>query len=892
MKKRSSWKKCCISLLMAVAVTVTGIIPSGALAAAVTDGRTVITSMDYDGGPTFTGSGLSETSFGIRMPVFNGGESSWEEVASDLGVNVKVDGVWKDIDMVNKYVYNGNWGHWSDGGANGYWFRVTENTYLQLYSKSNPNITLDYNLIFNTTELSAVTAVAPAGDTTISANRTGTGFIAFPNAVAGGENYSTAAGDLVVYVKGLDEPDSAYVNIDNNAESGWIYDTNFGVEQYGYWFKVEEKGSIQVKVALKGKEDVFAVYTITYSDAVRSDYSVYANGSTTITAGAETGAAGVVLPFLGGTETENLPTNKELGNFVIEYYNENTGSWVEFSNSALSGWYYQGNGYVNYSSQNQWGYFDDYVYGLWFQPITEDFKLRIGYPENGIKGGEVGSNYIEYQFIGAPNAYRPPYIEIDNIVVGGENSDPNGLDGWNLYFNDEFSGNALDMSNWSYNTGYFIDPSDPNTYGWGNNEAEYYTDEEDNIFVRDGSLHLVAKYDPYTFTCTDEAQTKVTADYSSGKIISKDKVSFTYGRIDFRAKLPAGNGLWPALWMLANDDTYGSWAASGELDVMEARGRVPNSTSGTIHYGGQWPGNRYTGTDYIFPEGSTFDDGYHVYSVIWEEDNITWYVDGEFFQYIPKSQWYSSGSGSDTAPFDQDFFIIMNLAVGGWFDGGVLPDADFSSAEMLVDYVRVYKEEGSTDVHAVPIEGLSLNTSSLELYEGQTANLTKTYAPVNTTQRNVTWTSSDETVAIVSAGQITAVGEGTAVITAASTANPAINAACTVTVKKEDGGPGNEVIGSEEYGVLLNADGTLTFYVYADENAFVPLVYWGLDKTNPTLGDLGGYVMERTGSIEGYFTYTTTEKVSKGTSVSYLFGYTPLGEEGRRDTPIITWIVE
>lgn len=929
MRRKGSWRKCCLSLAMAVAVTVTGVLPASVgPAAAAETGSTVITSMAYDEGPTFTASGLSEASFGFRMPTFNGGAAAWGDVASDLGVNVKVNGAWKDIDSVSKYVYNSNWGHWSDGGANGFWFKVSESTYLQLYSKSNPNVTLEYNLILNTTDTSAVTALAPAAETTISANRTGTGFIAFPNAIAGGASYPSGADNLVAYVKGVNEPDSAYVNIDNNAASGWIYDTNFGIEQYGYWFKVDEKGSINVKLALKDHENVSLVYTITYSETARSSYTVYANGATTITADAKTGAAGVVFPYLGGTGTDYLPTNKELDNFVLEYYSESQNAWVEFANSAVSGWYYQGNGYVSYSSKNQWGYFDDYVYGLWFQPITENFKMRIGYPQNGQKGGAVGSNYIEYQFIGAPDAYRPEDVEISDITVGGENSDPNALDGWNLYYNDEFSGNSLDMSSWSYNTGYFIDPSEPGTFGWGNNEAEYYTSDADNIFVRDGSLHLVAKYDPYTFTCTDAAQTQITADYSSGKIISKDKVSFTYGRVDFRAKLPSGKGIWPALWMLPNDDVYGVWAASGEIDVMEARGRVPNSTSGTIHYGGTWPNNTYTGTDYIFPEGSTFDDGYHVYSLIWEEDSLTWYVDGNFFQYIPKSQWYSANSSSDTAPFDQDFYLIMNLAVGGWFDGGILPDAGFTSAEMLVDYVRVYKAEGS-EVTTVPIEGLSLDKSSLELTVGQSAELMKSYAPGNTTQRNVTWSSSNEAVATVSAGRITAEKEGVAVITATSTANPSISATCTVTVKKADSGESGGSTGGEtggstggetggetggstggetggstggetelpaddfkaagEYGVHYNKNKTVTFYVKAEDTVFAPMLYWGVNKTNPSLGDLGGVVLEKNAALgENYFSYTTSQTFGESDVISYLFSYTPLGQAGRIDTAILS----
>lgn len=904
MKRRMNWVKRSLGILLAAALCFTDIVPSLALEAyaATANENAVITSMAYDDGPTFTVSGMSEGSFGFRMPVFNGGANVWGDVAADLGVNVKVNGTWQDIDSVEGYVYNSNWGHWSDSGFNGFWFKVTESTYLQLYSKANPSVTLEYNLILNTTDIMAVTALSATAGTTVSANRTGSGFIAFPNAIANGASYPTGADNLVAYVKPAGEPDSAYVNIDNNAESGWIYNTNFGIEQYGYWFKVADTGSINVKLALKDKENVALVYEITYSDTTRTDYTVYANGATTITADAKTGAAGVVFPYLGGTGTDNLPTNKELDNFVIEFYSESEGKWVEFTNSAFSNWFYQGGGYVNYSSKNQWGYFDDYVYGLWFQPITEDFRLRIGYPVNGEKGGAVGSNYIEYQFVGAPNAYRPEDVEISNITVGGEGSDPYALDGWDLYYNDEFDGNSLDMNSWSYNTGYFINPSDPNTFGWGNNEAEYYTDDADNIYVDDGSLHLIAKYDPYTFTCTDAAQTKVTADYSSGKIISKDKVSFTYGRIDFRAKLPAGQGVWPALWLLPNDDSYGTWAASGEIDVMEARGRVPNSTCGTIHYGGTWPNNTYTGTDYIFPEGSTFDDGYHVYSLIWEKDNLTWYVDGEFFQYIPKEQWYSAGSDSDTAPFDQDFYIIMNVAIGGWFDGGILPDSSFTSAEMLVDYVRVYKEKGTYDFDTVALKDLSLNKTAVTLKPGQTAELLKTYTPSNTTQRNVNWTSSDESVAKVSAGQVVAVSEGTAVITATSVDNPAISASCVVTVeadtteKPEPDVPpvedDDKLVVTDEYGVVQNSDGTLTFYVKAQDTAFAPMLYWGANKTNPSLPQLSGvFFTKNTDLGDNYFSYRTTEAFADTDVISYMFSYTPVDGAGRMDTAIMSTAV-
>ena len=257
MRRKSKWLRCGLGIMMAAALCITDVVPAAVLtvSAAEESTSTVITSMAYDDGPTFTVSGLSEGSFGFRMPKFNGGANTWADVVADLGVNVKVDGEWKDIDSVDRFVYNSNWGHWSDSGFNGYWFKVTESTYLQLFSKSNPGVALEYNLILNTTDTSAVTALSATAGTTISANRTGSGFIAFPNAIAGGGSYPTGADNLVAYVKKAGEPDSAYVNIDNNAESGWIYNTNFGIEQYGYWFKVEDSGSINVKLALKDNEN-------------------------------------------------------------------------------------------------------------------------------------------------------------------------------------------------------------------------------------------------------------------------------------------------------------------------------------------------------------------------------------------------------------------------------------------------------------------------------------------------------------------------------------------------------------------------------------------------------------------------------------------------------------
>lgn len=363
------------------------------------------------------------------------------------------------------------------------------------------------------------------------------------------------------------------------------------------------------------------------------------------------------------------------------------GQWVDLSNSSQSKFAYSANGYNNMSDANQWGYWADYIYGLWFQPIQENMQIRIGYPLNGQAGGNIGNNFVNYTFIGNPNAPRPDVSDQEDISIGTP-TDP-AIAGMNLIWQDEFNGTTLDTNKWNYETGYYLN-NDPGTWGWGNAELQHYTNSTQNVYVQDGKLNIKAMNDSKSFPQDPNRY----AQYSSGKINTKDKLSLKYGRVDFRAKLPTGDGVWPALWMLPKDSVYGTWAASGEIDVMEARGRLPGSVSGTIHFGGQWPGNQYSGGDYHFPAGQTFANDYHVYSVVWGEDNIKWYVDGKFFYKVTNEQWYSAAAPNNpNAPFDEPFYLIMNLAVGGNFDGGRTPNASDIPATMQVDYVRVYKEQ-------------------------------------------------------------------------------------------------------------------------------------------------------------------------------------------------------
>ncbi|MBT2640023.1 carbohydrate binding domain-containing protein [Bacillus sp. ISL-39] len=257
---------------------------------------------------------------------------------------------------------------------------------------------------------------------------------------------------------------------------------------------------------------------------------------------------------------------------------------------------------------------------------------------------------------------------------------------WSLVWSDEFSGPEIDRSKWTYDIGNWIVDEDGNgiTNGWGNNEKEYYTDSSENAFIDDGKLVIKAKKEQVT----DQFG---TYDYTSAKLKTKGLFSKKYGRYEIKAKLPTGKGLWPAIWMLPEEDKYGSWAASGEIDIMEAWGSSPHKVAGTIHYGEGWPNNKYTGKEFELPENRGIDK-WHTYALEWEPGELRWYVDGELYQ--TQNKWYSKGKDnaanfSYPAPFDQEFYLIMNLAVGGWFDGEVDETTKFPS-QMEIDYVRVY----------------------------------------------------------------------------------------------------------------------------------------------------------------------------------------------------------
>lgn len=243
-----------------------------------------------------------------------------------------------------------------------------------------------------------------------------------------------------------------------------------------------------------------------------------------------------------------------------------------------------------------------------------------------------------------------------NQQGGGSGGDE---DYTNLVWSDEFNTDgAPDPSKWGYDIGR-------GNNGWGNQEAQYYTDRADNVIVQGGSLRITAKAENY-----------LGANYTSARLKTEGKYDFTYGKVEFRAKLPSGGGTWPATWLLGANYQTNEWPACGEIDVMEHKGNEPGIIHGSLHYPGNFGGNANTNTTTVANVSSEF----HVYSVIWSPSSIRFFVDGNL---------YHSYNNIGSSPYNADFFMIINLAMGGTFGGNI--DAAFTQSTLEVDYVRVYQ---------------------------------------------------------------------------------------------------------------------------------------------------------------------------------------------------------
>jgi len=285
---------------------------------------------------------------------------------------------------------------------------------------------------------------------------------------------------------------------------------------------------------------------------------------------------------------------------------------------------------------------------------------------------------------------------------------------WTLVWSDEFEGgegpnyhNGLDLSVWEIQTG---NGATMGLTGWGNGEIQYYTG--DNVWVEDGMLHIEARRE------TTVSPSEGTFHYTSGRIRSVGTegigtgMSVRYGRIEASISLPYGAGLWPAFWMMPTYDVYGTWAASGEIDIMEVRGREPFYSTSAIHYGGMWPHNTYShsSVDLRTIDPDLTINSFVQYAVEWEPGEMRFLINDEVFWTV--NDWHALVHGHEEmgvsymfpAPFDQYFHVLLNLAIGGWFDGGVEPDEDlFDEARLMrVEYVRVYELTGRPMRDPVP----------------------------------------------------------------------------------------------------------------------------------------------------------------------------------------------
>lgn len=261
----------------------------------------------------------------------------------------------------------------------------------------------------------------------------------------------------------------------------------------------------------------------------------------------------------------------------------------------------------------------------------------------------------------------------DNIaglaIPSGGATSPEAYDGYNLVWRDEFVGEELNTADWTYEIGNGC----PNNCGWGNNELEYYRQE--NTSIVNGHLVITAKKQNF-----DNFQ------YTSSRLVTKGKQQFKFGRIDIRAALPEGKGIWPALWMLGSNIDAVGWPACGEIDIMEMTGDLPNRVVSTLHYGANLAQHQYNSVNKFVASGDSYQEKFHVYSINWESNIIEFLIDDVVYHTETPAD-----LNGQPWPFNKHQFFIFNLAVGGAWPGS--PDSSTRFPQyLIVDYVRVFQK--------------------------------------------------------------------------------------------------------------------------------------------------------------------------------------------------------
>lgn len=331
---------------------------------------------------------------------------------------------------------------------------------------------------------------------------------------------------------------------------------------------------------------------------------------------------------------------------------------------------------VNYSSMNG----SAIAPGDFAAVTNQEVVFQPGETQKNVTINVVGDDVREGQeqftvmLTGSTNASIQQFtatgtIMNDDLTIPFNNAGydaPDSYPGYTLAWADEFNTGTLNTTIWSFENG----DGCPNICGWGNNELEYYRPE--NLFFQDGKMVIEAKKESFG-----------GKEYTSSKILTRDKKFLKFGRIDVRAILPKGKGIWPAFWLLPQHNVFGGWPRSGEIDLMELVGHEANKSHGTVHFG-PGPGSTQISRSYTLPSG-IFNDEFHVFSIEWTLDQVKWYIDGNLFSTVNKAD-----LGAANYPFNEEFFFIINLAVGGNWPGS--PDAStYFPQWLIVDYVRWYQ---------------------------------------------------------------------------------------------------------------------------------------------------------------------------------------------------------
>ena len=318
------------------------------------------------------------------------------------------------------------------------------------------------------------------------------------------------------------------------------------------------------------------------------------------------------------------------------------------------------------------------IKGLDYTELNEVIIFNAGEQEATFTIQIIGDNIPEYTEIFSIRLENPYNVTIDinfatvTILNDDEHvfsipetgySTPESYDGMELVWSDEFNASSIDNSNWTFETG-------TGNWGWGNNELQYY--QEINTSIIDGNLVIEARKESVD-----------NSNYTSSRIITRDKKSFKYGRVDIRAVMPEGQGIWPALWMLGSNHFQVGWPTCGEIDIMEMIGGGDgrdNVLRGTAH----WNQGGHVSYGQGYTHESNLSDEYHVYSIIWDDQNIRWYFDDINFNTMDITS-------EALSAFHNNFYFIMNVAVGGVWPGS--PDNTTLFPQwMIVDYIRVFQE--------------------------------------------------------------------------------------------------------------------------------------------------------------------------------------------------------